>query len=214
MSSCLPGRKEAKARARRRSAVRSRSCPEKRRAGPWTGPFKIRPVRKDRPYNVSLVYRLTRTAAPTEAVLRTMQRDHADAVILRVATGAARDNDVVTGFQRFSGNALTPELTSAAPFHGVAHHRSILLLHHHVHERVRISKQELHQLTLDRHRLVLQVGGGKGVMGVSLRANEARCRDQADNQQTLHSVVPPLTEPVLRIKNRSRQTPELVLKTL
>jgi hypothetical protein len=34
-------------------------------------------------------------------------------------------------------------------------------------------------------------------MGVCLRANEARCRDKADYQQTLHSLVPPLTEPML-----------------
>src|SRR5215203_4684826 len=146
------------------------------------------------------------TLTPAEAVLRTMQRDHSDAMILRVATRAARNDHVITGLQRFSGNTLTAELTGAAPLNGVAHHRSILLLHHHVHEGVRISKQELHQLTLVRHRLIFQVGGGEGVMGVCLRANEARCRDKANYQQTLHSVVPPLTEPVLWQKNRSRLT--------
>jgi hypothetical protein len=36
-------------------------------------------------------------------------------------------------------------------------------------------------------------------VGVCLRANEARCRDKADYQQTLHSSVPPLT---LRARSR------------
>src|SRR4029450_12197924 len=69
-----------------------------------------------------LVDRFARTLAPTEAVLRTMQGDHAHAVILRVATRAARNDDVVTGLQRPSGNTLTAELTGAAPLNGVTHH--------------------------------------------------------------------------------------------
>jgi hypothetical protein len=61
-------------------------------------------------------------------------------------------------------------------------------------------------------------------MGVCLRANEARCRDKADYQQTLHILVPPslpraslaLARDRTRVshKNRSRLAPDLDLKTL
>jgi len=89
------------------------------------------------------------------------------------------------------------KLTSAAPLDGVTHHRSILLLHHHMHEGVRIPEQELHQFALNLHGLVFEIRGREGVMGVRLRSKHQTCCGSQNNQVTLHIVVPPLTEPIL-----------------
>jgi hypothetical protein len=37
---------------------------------------------------------------------------------------------------------------------------------------MRIAVLEIYELALDRHQLVLEIGGGKGMMGVSRRARE------------------------------------------
>src|SRR5262245_46351662 len=73
-----------------------------------------------------LVDGLAGLLAPTEAVLRAVQRDHADAVVGRVAAGRTADDHVVAGLQRLSGYTLASELASTAPLHGVAHHRAVL----------------------------------------------------------------------------------------
>src|SRR5262245_4174890 len=43
---------------------------------------------------------------PTEAIGRPQQRAHANAVIDRVASGVARDDDLVAGLQRLARDAL------------------------------------------------------------------------------------------------------------
>jgi hypothetical protein len=102
---------------------------------------------------------------------------------------------MVAGLERFSGNTLATELTSATPLNGIPHLRPILLLHHDMHEGVRIPEQELHQLALNLHGLIFEIRGREGVMGVCLRSQQGPRCDSQNNQVTLHIVVPPLSEP-------------------
>jgi len=59
-----------------------------------------------------------------------------------------------------------------------------------------IPKQELDELTFNRHRLVFQISGREGVMGESLSTDHnGRGGDKQHNQITLH-IRSSLTEPM------------------
>ena len=119
-------------------------------------------------------------------------------VILGVASRISGDDHVVAGLQRLARHALSAELESSAPFDGVADRVALLVFPFDVHERVRVAKQELHQVAFDLRRLVLEVRGGKRVMRergrcvrhhTHHRQQPRRCRDR-EHQPGFH-VAPP-----------------------
>src|ERR671925_1378856 len=71
------------------------------------GEGRVHVCRADDVQDLVLVDDLARTSSPAKSVLWTAERDHANAMILGVATGTAADDDVLTRFQRLSGDALT-----------------------------------------------------------------------------------------------------------
>src|SRR5687767_4093064 len=127
--------------------------------------------------------------APAPAVLRTLEREESHAMIGRVAAGVAGDDDLVTRLDGVSRN-FALQLPGRAPFDDVAVHRPVLLLHHHVHEGVRAAEQELHDLPLDRHRLIFKIGRRKRMMCRKLRADGQHADRQQRDQITIHDTGP------------------------
>src|SRR5687767_3197100 len=113
----------------------------------------------------TLVDDLARTTAPPVVVSGAKQRQQTDAFVRQIAAGISGNDDVVADLQRVFADALSAKLPGAAPFDGVARDRTVLLLHGEMHEGMRVSVQELNDVPLDRHHLILQVGRGERVVG-------------------------------------------------
>src|SRR4029453_1391092 len=120
--------------------------------------------------NVELVER----AAPLPAVGRTRNRLHPQSVVSGVPARIAGHNDVVPGVQGFSRDALAIELSAAPPFNGPALNLAVLVRSLDVHERVRVSEEELNEVPFDRHRLIFEVCRSKRVMGLDARPSRQR----------------------------------------
>src|SRR5438128_802959 len=108
-------------------------------------------------YVPALIKCFAGTSAPSESVGRTLQANHAQAMIFRIPAGVSNDDNVVAGSQRFTRDALTAELSASAPFHGVSSDLALRVLHFNVDKRMRIAEQELNQVAFDSFLLVLKV---------------------------------------------------------
>jgi hypothetical protein len=76
--------------------------------------------------------------------------------------------------ERFPRNALTIQLPASAPFNRVALHGAFFVFGLDVHEGMRISEEELHEVPLDRFRLILEVGGCEGMVRLDAGASHQR----------------------------------------
>src|SRR5438034_4030603 len=121
-----------------------------------------------------LVKRLARTTAPGPTIGGPLQTNHAKTMIIRIPSGVANDDDVVAGFQRFAGDALTPKLAAAAPFDSPSNGFSLLIFAFHMHERMWIAEQELNQIAFNRLLLVFEVGRREGMMRIKLNSRHQR----------------------------------------
>src|SRR5690554_5063850 len=127
--------------------------------------------------------------APAEAVRKTQQTAHSDAMILGVAAGVAGDDHAIAGLQRVAADAVTRELARASPFDAPAMHLAVLVRRHHVHPRMRIAERELHELAFDRDLLALVVRRGERM--VSARARRGEQQRAARNQESRsHAFLP------------------------
>ena len=72
-----------------------------------------------------------------------------------IATWIAGDDNHIAGPQRFPSHALLTELSCASPFHGPALHFAFVIGRHHMHERMRITPQELDEFAFDSELLTL-----------------------------------------------------------
>src|SRR6184192_4221975 len=127
---------------------------------------------------------LLKIAAPLEAVLRTEDAAHADAVILGGAARVAGDDDVVAGLERIARDAR--ELTGRGPFDRPALHLAVVVRRLDVDERVRVAEHERDHVPLDLDLLVDDVGGRKGVMGVRRRACDEEPADETEQKTYAH----------------------------
>jgi hypothetical protein len=76
--------------------------------------------------------------------------------------------------QRFSRHALAIELAAGAPLNGPALNLAVLVWSLDVHERVRVSEEELNEVPFDRRRLIFEVCRSERVMGLDARPSRQR----------------------------------------
>src|SRR5688572_21736027 len=88
-----------------------------------------------------LVHHFPRPMSPAEAILRTMERQHAKEMVLLVAARVAGDDQAIADLQLVPADALSVELERAAPFDRVPHDRPVLLAHHQVDEGMRVAEE-------------------------------------------------------------------------
>src|SRR5215471_14707500 len=120
-----------------------------------------------------LIKCFARLSAPRKTIGRTLQTNHAQAMIFRVPAGVPDDDHMVAGFQRFTGYALAPELSTATPFDGIADgFAAFRILHFDVYERMWITEQELNQFALDSFLLVFKVGSRERMVRLQLDARQ------------------------------------------
>src|SRR3954470_3697324 len=146
LRSLVDGRRDPAAPKRRRAGLRgpdqtsrlypllSRSLPRLFRAA-WSANLT----------GQSAVSWLVERSAPLPAVGRPGDRAHPQAMIFGVAARVARDDDVVARFERFAGDTLAVQLQAGTPFDRVPHHLSLRVFAFDVHERMRVTEEELHQ---------------------------------------------------------------------
>src|SRR5206468_11839572 len=92
-------------------------------------------------------------------------------MISRVAPRVSRHDDVIARMQRFARNTLTIQLAAGAPLDRPALSLAVLVRGFHVNKRVRVAEQELYQVSFNRDRLVLEVGGRKRMVGLQAGAS-------------------------------------------
>src|SRR3970040_913364 len=102
-------------------------------------------------------------------------------MIERIATGVARDDNVIADLERIAADTLAVERPGSAPFHGPALHVAVLVGRHDMDPRMRVPEHELHERTFDTRLCVLVVGRRERVMGECARrgceaAEETECR--------------------------------------
>jgi hypothetical protein len=93
-------------------------------------------------------------------VLRTTEREQADAMIFGVPSGASRDDDVIAGFERLAID-FASQLRRCGPLDDVSRFRPVLLRNIDVDERMRVAEDKLNELAFDGDRLVLDVRRGE-----------------------------------------------------
>src|SRR4030095_2296110 len=76
--------------------------------------------------------------APREAVFRSLQRHHSNAMVGGISAGCTADDPHVAGLQRLARDAGVVQLPGAAPLNVVDGDAAVLLLHVDMHEGVRI----------------------------------------------------------------------------
>src|SRR5262245_12305660 len=91
-------------------------------------------------------------------VLRTTEREQADAMIFGVPSGASGDDDVIAGFQRLAVD-FAGQLRGRGPLDDVSRLRPVFFHDIDVDERVWVAEDKLNELALDGDRLVLDVRG-------------------------------------------------------
>src|SRR6185295_9664208 len=103
------------------------------------------------------------------------------------------------------------ELTARAPLNGPALHLAVLVRRFDVHERVRVAEEELHQIPLNRHRLILEVGCRERMVGLYTRASHHSHSGNEQNQERTFHVCLLLTEPVF--EGRASQAESVLAST-
>src|SRR5215831_2843045 len=126
---------------------------------------------------------LVERPAPLPAVGRPGDGAHPQSVIFRVAARVPRDDHVVARLQRLARHALAVELQARAPLHRIPHGVALRIFPFHVHERVRIAEQELHQVAFDRLGLVFEVRGGERVMRIRRGRRIGQGRHECSTRQ-------------------------------
>src|SRR5688572_2976339 len=91
-----------------------------------------------------LVHHFPRPMSPAEAILRTIQRQHAKEMVLLVAARVAGDDQPIPDLELVPADALPVELERAAPFDGIPHDGPIPLAHHQMDEGMRVAEEQLH----------------------------------------------------------------------
>ena len=78
-------------------------------------------------------------------------------MIVGIATRRSCDDDMIARLQRLTRDALLPKLTTTTPFDGISNRFAALLRDHHMHERVWIPIQELHEIPFNGLFLIFEI---------------------------------------------------------
>src|SRR5262245_126013 len=100
-----------------------------------------------------LVDALALTCSPCETIRRTLQRHHQRPILIRNSRWPAKDDDLITDFQRPAVHALSTQLRRAAPLDSPSLHFAVFIRHLDGHVGMWIAEYELHQLALELDRL-------------------------------------------------------------